>query len=167
MRFAHLGDCHLGGWRFPELQELNIQSFSKAIDICIKQNVELVLIAGDLFDSAYPSIETLKQTFIQFKKLYDSKIPCFIIPGSHDYSVSGKTFLDILEIAGFCKNIVKFEEKNDKLILHPTLHNNYAIYGYPGKKSGLEVPDLRRIELQDSPGFFKILMLHTSLREAM
>ena len=27
MKFAHLSDCHLGGWRQPELQELNINLF--------------------------------------------------------------------------------------------------------------------------------------------
>ena len=26
MRFAHMGDCHLGGWRFPEIQEVVITS---------------------------------------------------------------------------------------------------------------------------------------------
>jgi len=54
MKFAHLGDCHLGSWRQPELQELNFLSFQNAIDKAIKARVEFVLIAGDLFDSAYP-----------------------------------------------------------------------------------------------------------------
>ena len=27
MKFAHLSDCHLGGWRQPELKELNIGHF--------------------------------------------------------------------------------------------------------------------------------------------
>lgn len=167
MKFAHLGDCHLGGWRFPELQELNMQSFARAIEICIREKVDIVLIAGDLFDSAYPSIETLKQTFQEFKKLNQARIPCFLIAGSHDYSVSGKTFLDVLEKAGFCTNVCKYEEKDERIILEPVIYEGYAIYGYPGKKSGLEVPELRRVEIQDSPGFFKILMLHTSIKEAI
>jgi DNA repair exonuclease SbcCD nuclease subunit len=167
MKFAHLGDCHLGGWRFPELQELSIQSFRKALDISIKEQVDIVLIAGDLFDSPYPSIDILKQTFKEFKKLYDAKIPCFIIAGSHDYSVSGKTFLDVLEHAGFCKNVFQCEEKDEKIILQPTIHENYAIYGFPGKKSSLEISELKKIQLQDTPGFFKILMLHTALTEAI
>lgn len=167
MKFAHLGDCHLGGWRFPELQELNMQSFSQALDICIKEKLDMVLIAGDLFDSAYPSIEILKQTFAEFKKLKDANIPCFIIAGSHDYSVAGKTFLDVLEHAGFCANVFQKEEKEDRIILQPTIFKNYAIYGYPGKKTGLEIPELKKVSLQDSPGFFRILMLHTTLKEAV
>ncbi|GAI75663.1 unnamed protein product, partial [marine sediment metagenome] len=39
MRFAHIADCHLGGWRQPELQQLNLESFKKAIEICIEEKV--------------------------------------------------------------------------------------------------------------------------------
>ncbi len=167
MRFAHMGDCHLGGWRFPELQELNMQSFAYAIDFCIKDKVDIVLITGDLFDSAYPSIEILKRTFAEFKKLKESNIPCYLIAGSHDYSVSGKTFLEVLEHAGFCINTFKTEEKNEKIFLQPTIVKNFALYGYPGKKSSLEVEELRKTVLQDAPGFFRIFMLHTALKEAV
>jgi len=60
-------------------------------------------------------------------------LPCFIIAGSHDFSVSGKTFLDVLEKAGFCKNIENFEENKEKIILNPTIYEGIAIYGYPGR----------------------------------
>jgi len=184
VKFAHMADIHLGGWKQKPLQDLNFQSFKKAVDICIKKKLDFVLIAGDLFDSAYPPIEILKETFKEFRKIKEAKIPCFIIAGSHDYSVSGKTFLDVLENAGFCKNVVNFEEGppggsaesslgesslgevETKIILNPVLYGGVAIYGYPGKKSGLEIPDLRKIKLNDSPGMFKILMLHTTIDKA-
>ncbi len=167
MKFAHLGDCHLGGWRQPELVALNQESFHRAIDVCIKERVEFVLVAGDLFDSAYPPIDIIKEAFQEFKRLKDANIPVFLIAGSHDYSVSGKTFLEVLEKAGFAKNVHQGEERNGFIYLHPTIYKNIAIYGYPGRKSGLEVEDVRRIKLHDSPGLFKILMLHTTLREAV
>lgn len=167
MKFAHLGDCHLGGWRQPELKELNFKSFQIALERTTRENVDFVLIAGDLFDTAYPSIETLKETFEEFKKIKEKNIPVFLIAGSHDYSVSGKTFLDVLEKAGFCTNVAKFEERNGNIILLPTIFKNVAIYGYPGKKSGLEVDDIEKIKIQDSPGLFKILMLHTTIKDAI
>ena len=167
VRFAHMADVHLGGWKQQPLQDLNFTSFQKAIDICIQEKVDFVLIAGDLFDSAYPPIEILKKTFSEFKKLNDSKIPCFFIAGSHDYSVSGKTFLDVLENTGFCKNIANFEIINDELILNPTVHEGIALYGYPGKKTCLEVKDLRKMKLKPSDStLFKILMLHTTIDKA-
>ncbi len=166
MKFAHLADCHLGGWRQPELKQLNLESFRKAIDISIQEKVDFVLIAGDLFDSAYPGIEILEETFLQLKKLKDKGISCYYIAGSHDYSASGKTFLSVLEKAGFCKNLFQPEEKNGKIFLNPVIHENVALYGYPGKKSGMEVSELRNIRLQDSP-FFKILALHTCIKGAI
>lgn len=167
MKFAHLGDCHLGGWRQPELKELNFRSFQYAIDKCIYERVDFILISGDLFDSAYPPIDTLKDVFSEFRKLNDAKIPVFLIAGSHDYSASGKTFLDVLEKSGFCKNAFLFEERNDKIVLQPIIYKNVAIYGYPGKKSSLEVEELGRITIQDAPGMFKILLLHTAIRDAV
>lgn len=166
VRFAHISDIHLGGWKQQPMQDLNFQSFKKAIDICISSRLDFILFVGDIFDSAYPSIEILKETFAEFKRLKEARIPCFIIAGSHDYSVSGKTFLDVLEKAGFCKNVTKMEEKEDKITLNPVIHEGVAIYGYPGKKSGLEIPDLRKVRLNEAPGMFKIFMLHTTIDKA-
>jgi len=166
VKFAHIADVHLGGWKQQQLQNLNLESFKKTIETCIQERVEFVLIAGDLFDTAFPPIDVLKESFAEFRKLKESGIPCFIIAGSHDYSVSGKTFLDVLEKAGFCKNVAVFEEKNNKIILQPTIHKGVALYGYPGKTSGLEVSDLRRVQFNESPGMFKIFMLHTTIDKA-
>ncbi len=165
-RFAHISDVHLGGWKQPPLQELNFKSFQNAINICIKEKLDFVLIAGDLFDTAYPGIEVLKQTFREFKKLHDANIPCFIIAGSHDYSVSGKTFLDVLEHAGFCKNIHLPEEREDFIYLNPVVQGGVALYGYPGKKSGLEIDDLRKVKLHDAPGMYKVFAIHTTIDKA-
>tara|TARA_Y100000310_G_C20654442_1_gene801249 strand:+ start:850 stop:2007 length:1158 start_codon:yes stop_codon:yes gene_type:complete len=164
MKFVHIADVHLGGWKQQPLQDLNFISFQESIKRCILEKVDFVLIAGDLFDTPYPSIEILKETFAEFKKLKDSEIPCFIIAGSHDYSVSGKTFLDVIEKAGFCKNVTDFEENNGKIILKPTIYKDVALYGYPGKKTGLEVKELKNIILENTnENLFKILMLHTTL----
>lgn len=165
-KFAHLGDCHLGSWRQPELQELNFKSFQSAIERCVKEQVEFILIAGDLFDSAYPPIEILKQTFAEFRKLRDAGIKCFMIAGSHDYSISGKTFLDVLEKAGLVE-ICQYEEKPEGIYLKPARHKEFEIFGYPGKKSGLEIEDIKKIILPPETSKFRILMLHTSLTEAV
>lgn len=167
MKFSHFADCHLGGWRQPELRELNLANFQEAIEISIKENVDFVVIVGDLFDSAYPPVEILEETFFQLKKLKDSGITCFYIAGSHDYSASGKTFLSVLEKAGFCQNVFQAEERGEEILLNPTMYKNVAIYGYPGKKSGLEVGEINRVKLQDAPGFFKIFALHTSIKGAV
>ncbi len=145
------------------MQDLNFESFKEAVNICITSKLDFVLFSGDLFDSAYPPIEILKETFAQFKRLKDAGIPCFTIAGSHDYSVSGKTFLDVLEKAGFCKNVYNAEEKENSITLNPVIYGNVAIYGYPGRKSGLEIADLKKVKFNDAPGLYKIFMLHTTI----
>lgn len=165
VKFAHIADCHLGSWRQQELQDLNFSSFQKVIGITIQEKVDFALFCGDLFDSAYPPIEILKQTFAEFKKLKDANIPVYLIAGSHDYSASGRTFLDVLEKAGLCKNIESHETQPDgRIKLLPTIHDNIEIYGYAGKKSSLEIEDLKKAYI-NSNAPFTILMLHTTISD--
>ncbi|MBI5803109.1 DNA repair exonuclease [Candidatus Pacearchaeota archaeon] len=165
VKFAHMSDVHLGGWKQEEMQDLNFQSFQKALQVCIDEKVDFVLIAGDLFDTPYPSIEILKKTFAEFRKIHDENIKCFIIGGSHDYSVAGKTFLEVLEKAGFCKNVANFRIEDEKIVLSPTIFNGIVLYGYPGKKTGLDINDLKKVVLDEVEGF-RIFMLHTTIDKA-
>ena len=135
MKFAHLADCHIGGWSDLKLKELNMKVFSKSIQECINRDVDFVLIAGDLFNTALPSIDLIKETVLHLKKLKDSEIPCYIIPGSHDYSPSGKTMLDVFENAGLVINVVKF---NDNKLEFTEDKSGVKITGLFGKKAGLE-----------------------------
>lgn len=165
-KFAHLSDCHLGSWRQEELQKLNFRSFQLVLERCIQEKVDFILISGDLFDSAYPPIEILKETFAEFKKICEAKIPVFIIAGSHDFSASGKTFLDVLEKAGFCKNVENFELIEDKIKLNPTIFMDTAIYGYSGKKSGMEIADLQKVYFS-SMHPQTIFMVHTTIKDVV
>jgi len=167
IKFAHLADCHLGSWRQEELQKLNFQSFQKAVQICISERMDFILISGDLFDSAYPPIEILKEAFAEFKKIHDANIPVFLIAGSHDFSASGKTFLDVLEKAGFCHNIENIEiEEDGKIKLSPYLYKDIALFGYSGKKSGMEIDDLRKVYFS-SMHPFTIFMVHTTISDVI
>jgi len=72
--------------------------------------------------------------------------------------------LDVIEKAGFCE-ICKYEENEERVLLKPIKHQNFLIYGYPGKKSGLEIPSLKKLKINEnySDGF-RILMLHTTIK---
>ena len=60
----------------------------------------------------------------------------------------------------------KYQDRNDSIVLEPTIYKNVAIYGYPGKKAGLEIQELRKARFNDAPGLFKIFMLHTTIDKA-
>jgi DNA repair exonuclease SbcCD nuclease subunit len=104
LRFAHLADCHVGSWREPKMRELNILAFSSSIDKIIRINseetsdkkIDFVLISGDLFNTAIPSIDALKEVTEKLKLLHDAGITVYGIGGSHDYSAAGKSMLDVL-----------------------------------------------------------------------
>ena len=113
MKFAHIADCHVGGWRDEKLSKLSIESFRYAINKSIEENVGFVLIAGDLFDTALPSIDFVRDVAYELSKVRDKDIEIYCIPGSHDFSPTGKTMLDVLERAGLLILVNKFD--NGKL----------------------------------------------------
>ena len=174
MRFAHIADVHLGAWREPKLQELNLETFRKAISICIAEKVEFVIIAGDLFDTAMPPVEILKEAVSELKRLKDNNIACYVIAGSHDFSVSGKTFLDVIEKAGLCTNISKFSERDlgngDTLtVLELCEGSNCVFAGISGKKGGLETRKFKNLQLpplHEHKDKVKLFLMHTTLTDA-
>ena len=109
MKFAHIADCHIGGWNQPALRQLGLDSFKKAVEICLQERVGFVLIAGDLFNTALPGIELVRDVAGELKKLRDEGVDVYLIPGSHDFSPSGKTMLDVLERSGLCQNVFRHE----------------------------------------------------------
>ena len=118
MKFAHLADCHIGSWRDPQLSNLSTLAFEKAIDKCIEEKVDFVIIAGDLFNTAIPAIECLKLAVDKLMELKKEGIPVYSIAGSHYFSSTGKTMLDVLESAGFIKDVVRGKEEDGKLTLN-------------------------------------------------
>jgi len=169
MKFAHMADCHIGSWRDPKLKDLSTIAFNKVMDKCILENVDFILISGDLFNTSLPRIDNLKTVVSTFKRLKDKNIPVYIIPGSHDYSPSGKTMLDVLEEAGLFVNVVKGEEIDGKLKLNFTVDEKTGakITGMLGKRYSLEkrfYENLLTENLEKEEGY-KIFMFHSGIDE--
>src|SRR3989344_5042598 len=170
MRFAHLSDCHIGGWREPKMRDANARSFILAIDTCLQEMVDFVLISGDLFNTAVPAIDSLKMAVEQLKRLKDANVPVYIIAGSHDFSPSGKTMLDVLEEAGLVINVARGVELPDgRIKLEFTIDQKTGVKltGMIGKKGGLEVGYyhfLAKEHLEKEQGK-KIFLFHSALAE--
>ncbi len=92
LRFLHLADLHLDakpsylGRLARQRNEDFLNAFKRAIDFAIdsKTQVHAIIIAGDLFDSPNPDIDTLMFTIAQFKRLQNEFIPVVLVPGNHD-----------------------------------------------------------------------------------
>ena len=164
MKFAHMADCHIGGWRDEKLNQLSIDVFRSAIDTCIQEHVAFVLISGDLFDTALPGIDLIKDVAEILDKVRQHNIEVYVIPGSHDFSPSGKTMLDVLENSGLCINVNKMNDNKLEVFEDKT---GVKITGILGRRSGLEKEDYEKLDksnLENLSGF-KIFMFHTALEE--
>ncbi len=170
MKFSHIADCHIGSYRDERMRNLTIEAFRNAIDISISENVDFLLISGDLFNTSIPSIDSLKAVTIELKRLLDEKIPVYVIAGSHDFSPSGKTMLDVLDNAGLCKNVVKGSVNEEGLLsLKVTVDpkTNIKIAGMIGKRGTLERSYYKSLDtssLEKLDGF-KIFMFHSAITE--
>ncbi len=171
MKFAHMADCHVGSWRDPKLKELSIDAFTKAVNSCIENDVDFILIAGDLFNNALPGIDNLKVVVKEFKRLKEKDIPVYVIPGSHDYSPSGKTMIDVLEEAGLLNNVFKGRVEDNKLFLDFTVDKKTGvkITGILGRRGTLEKNYYEALDiesLEHEPGK-KIFLFHSAIAEMM
>ncbi|NRO34716.1 metallophosphoesterase family protein [Lactobacillus helveticus] len=95
MKFIHFADAHLDspfrGLSFLPSKEFNQiyqaadQSLIRIVDLALAEKVDLVLIAGDTFDSAKPSPRSQLFFAEQIKRLTDAQIQVVMIFGNHDH----------------------------------------------------------------------------------
>lgn len=159
IKFAHLADIHLGGWRERKLRKLNLTAFETAIEKIIKNKTDFLLIAGDLFDVPLPDLQIINKTVETLKKLKDNNIKIYAIAGSHDFSYSNKTFLKTFEILELITLVDKNFYEDDNLF----------ITGISGKKGGLDSKqyDNSNIDLtkNNRTNKLKIFMFHNNIKE--
>jgi len=88
MIFSHISDTHLGLQQYGlEEREKDIyDSFNQAIDISIKDKVDFVIFAGDIFHTPNPSGTAILQMANALKRLKQNSIESFFILGEHDIS---------------------------------------------------------------------------------
>jgi len=169
MKFAHMADCHLGSWsNHPDMREYPVLAFEFAIDECIKEGVDFIIIAGDLFDTSLPPIDVQARTAAKLRECKEHGIAVYAIPGSHDYSPSGKTMLSVFEAAGLLVNVFKYEEVDDKIRLKFTTDRKTGakLTGIMGRKGSLEISYYKKLDksIENESGF-KIFVFHAGLEE--
>ncbi len=169
MKFTHMADCHIGGWRDPRMKDLPVLAFIKAINDSMEKDVDFILISGDLFNTSHPPLDNLKIVVKKLKEAKDRHVPIYIVAGSHDFSATGKTIIDVLEEAGLVTNVVKGDVEENTLKLKFTIDKKTGakITGMLGKKGSLEKKFYERLDtksLEKEEGF-KIFMFHTSITE--
>lgn len=88
MRILHTSDWHVGK-RLMGRDRLAEQAevLDEIVEICQRERVELVLIAGDVFDTYLPSAEAEELFFSKIKLVAGEQRAVLIISGNHDDGV--------------------------------------------------------------------------------
>ncbi len=90
LRIIHTADVHLGarhddlGEQAAAQRERQFAAFKATVDLALTEKVDVVLIAGDLFDSNVQPRRSVERVAAELKRLTEARIRTVIIPGTHD-----------------------------------------------------------------------------------
>jgi DNA repair protein SbcD/Mre11 len=135
MRILHLADTHLGYSAYRKATEEGINQreidvydvFTQCIDYAVKTKPDLVLHAGDLFDSVRPTNRAITVAIQQILRLSKENIPFIVISGNHEtpkLRETGNIFtifehLDhVYPIHDNRYEIVSLQTKNETIMIH-------------------------------------------------
>ncbi len=161
MKFIHTADLHLcssfaaSALATDTALEHRKQlwaTFNNIIDACINDDIDLLLISGDLFETDYASITDIKRAFDAFKRIPNTKI--FISCGNHD-PLSANSYYKLVE---YPKNVYIFP---NRLTFVELDEFNLAVYGFSWDKNRYETPPFS-IPSAD-PSKTNILCLHADV----
>lgn len=103
MRFIHTADWHLGNQMHDIDRKAEYEAFFRFLKAQISEkNAEMLIVAGDVFDTVNPSVEARRLYYTFLASLVDSCCKnVVIVGGNHDSSAlldSAKELLEVLNI---------------------------------------------------------------------
>jgi len=113
VRFAHFSDIHLGFQKSRPLQDVEQDVFERALDDCIRRSVDFILICGDTFHANIPEMRVQKFAFAALRRVHEAGIPIYAIYGSHDFSPSATSVIDLLVETGYITNVQRLASNDD------------------------------------------------------
>ena len=142
VRIVHTADLHLGSnySSTPEIaqerKQEQLENLSEIIGICKDRDADILLIAGDLFESVRVDAQMLAQ--VQ-DMLEESGVDVFISPGNHDPVVPDSCYNDPdwpLNVHIFKGGLESVERLNEPApqwddVLMPHLTIEFVRYRYP------------------------------------
>ena len=165
IKILHTADIHLGA-KFSILGNKGIQqreqiknTFKKITSTAISERVNIVLIAGDLFDSNSQPQGNIGLVVEQFNLLGENKIPVCLIPGNHDPFDSSSIYRKV-NFEQICPNVKVFTEAEISYKEYPEL--DLTVYGKPNLSNKSYTSPLKSLK-QVTSTKFHIALAHGSL----
>lgn len=166
-KFIHCSDLHIDspfkGFSSVEhsfvevLRKSTYQAFQNIVDLALKEEVDAILIAGDIYDGADKSLEAQLKFRRLLQKLSDEGISIFIVYGNHDPLDSWSASLEWPE------RVHIFSGKEVESV--PVKKNGIVeahIYGISYPKRDVKENLVRKFS-QDNTGGFAIGLLHSNV----
>jgi len=164
LKLLHTADLHLDaaltalGPRREERRRDFLQTLARIVDLAIGEEVDLVLVAGDLFDVPHPSSRVLGVVRGELKRLQGHGILPVLLPGTHDGPYGSPSVYQDDSLAG----ALVLHSPGTEPVRCTTPKGRVAhLYGggYCGGDSALHLGRMRRIE---APGYH-VGLLHGAL----
>jgi exonuclease SbcD len=165
LRFIHTADLHLdspfkglSSWNTDlaaRLKDAAFKSFRKIIDICIEQQVDFLIIAGDVFESDNKSLTAQLKFMTELKRLSDRGISSYIVCGNHD---PVKSWLDVIKLP---ENACRFNASGVEHYTYKKGNKAVAdIYGISFGDKAVKENLALKYRLKDKSGLFSVAVLH-------
>jgi exonuclease SbcD len=165
LKILHTADIHLGakfsglGNKGASQREQLRATFKNVIATAISEKVDVVLIAGDLFDSNQQPQRNIDLVIEQFNLLGSSNVPVCLIPGTHD-SLDSSSIYRKVDFEGICPNLKIFTDENMSCQEYRSM--DLTVYGKPNLSNRSSVSPLKGLRRLTSSKFH-IAMAHGSL----
>lgn len=116
IKLLHTADVHIGapfkwlGEKGKEQRKQIKKTFSRIIEIAIVEKVDVLLIAGDLFDNNVQTQNEIDFVLSEFKRLEEKGIAVCLIGGTHDY-LSANSVLRKCDFANRLRNVFLLDDQ--------------------------------------------------------
>jgi DNA repair exonuclease SbcCD nuclease subunit len=148
-RILHTSDLHLT-W----LGDKECHNLVAVADLATQMKVDLLLVVGDLFESARVEDDVVRFVAGQFQRL---PMPVAILPGNHDCLVTGSAY-GRRELWQKCANVHIFREPNGGILTLPDM--GLTLWGKPILSYDDDVRPLAGIPRPQSNGQWHIALAH-------
>ncbi len=181
MRIAIASDFHIGFGKGTERELEAFEQAKQALELALKEKADLLLLAGDLFDSDVPAQEAWLEMFRLFSVLrkekrqpekvkYEKKgetkefifdsIPVIAIAGTHEFR--SKDFRNALEVLQEAGCLVYLHAAKAELLIGSEKVVVQGLSGVPEKKA---LDALKLWNPLPENGACNIVLLHQSIKE--
>jgi exonuclease SbcD len=141
MRLLHTSDWHIGrSLHGTDLLAEQEQVLGGLADVVTAEGVDVVLVAGDVYDRAVPSADAAAVLSRVVARLRRAGAAVVLTPGNHDSARRLGTFSELLAAGGL--HVRCETQKLDEPVLLADEHGEVAVYGLPFLE-----PEVARFEL--------------------